>query len=719
MARIDELLSQMTLQEKTGQLNMVAAGRSITGPVIAGNVAEGVRNGRIGGLLNIWGAEEVHNLQKIAIEGTKLKIPLLIGLDVLHGHRTVFPIPLGETAAFDPALWQRSAAEAAAEAAADGVALTFAPMLDVARDPRWGRVAESPGEDPWVAARFAEAKVRGFQNSDWPAGLAGRGALAATAKHFCAYGAAQAGIDYAPADVSARALEEIYLPPFAAAIEAGCAAVMPAFNSVAGEPMTAHVWLLRDWLRGLHGFDGVIVSDYNAIAELIRQGIAGDLIEAAAAALRAGVDIDMMSGAYAECLPQALERGLVSMDMVDAAVRRVLMLKERLGLFDDPFGRGTRPGVTGISQARRKFARELARRSITVLTNRNLLPLSPDLRRIALIGPLAEACAEMLGPWALAGEPQDAVTIREGLSAALPKSAIHCERGVAISDPDLSGIGPAREACHSADLVVLCLGEAAHMSGEAASRANPGLPGSQSALAEAVFNIAGELGKPVAVLLSSGRPLMISALAANADALVATWFLGIEAGNAIADVLTGAFNPCGRLPITWPREIGQVPVFFSSRPSGRPANPDDPHTSKYLDIPVEPQFYFGHGLSYSRFKLSAPRLNTSTIKPGEDIVVEADVCNEGPVAGEQTVFLFLRDIVASVSRPLLELKGFAKIALAPGKRGTVRFTLRSADLAFPGHDLKPVLEPGEFLIFVGPSADPKELLAAKVRLLPD
>src|SRR5579885_3430036 len=282
-----------------------------------------------------------------------------------------------------------------------------------------------------------------------------------------------------------------------------------------GRPMTANVWLLRDWLRGLHGFDGVIVSDYNAIAELIRQGIAGDLIEAAAAALRAGVDIDMMSGAYAECLPQALERGLVSMDMVDAAVRRVLMLKERLGLFDDPFGRGTRPGVTGISQARRKFARELARRSITVLTNRNLLPLSPDLRRIALIGPLAEACAEMLGPWALAGEPQDAVTIREGLSAALPKSAIHCERGVAISDPDLSGIGPAREACHSADLVVLCLGEAAHMSGEAASRANPGLPGSQSALAEAVFNIAGEIGKPVAVLLSSGRPLMISALAAN------------------------------------------------------------------------------------------------------------------------------------------------------------------------------------------------------------
>ena len=712
--RISTLLAAMTLEEKIGQLTMAAVGHAVTGPVLASGVNRGIRAGRIGSLLNIWGAREVHAVQKIAVEKTRLGIPLLIGFDVLHGHKTIFPIPLAEAASFDPRLWERSAREAAIEAAAGGINMTFAPMLDIARDPRWGRIAEGPGEDPWVGAEFAKAKVRGFQGTGLPEGLAGASAIAATAKHFCAYGAALAGCDYASADVSERLLHEVYLPPFAAAVAAGCAAIMPAFNDVAGIPMTAHVPLLRDWLRRDIGFDGVIVSDYNSIAELLRHGVAGDLAEAAAAALLAGVDIDMMSDAYSQGLPEAIARGLVSVDMVDAAVRRVLTLKERLGLFDDPYRRGS-AGTPAAAKARTELAREQARRTIVVLANDGVLPLSPTLRRIALIGPLADARADMLGPWAAAGNAADPVTIREGLAAALPEAEITVAPGVAIDGADMSGIAAAREICQGAKIVLLCLGEAANMSGEAASRANPGLPGVQSALAEAIF----DLGKPVVALISSGRPLMIGAIVEKARAVVATWFLGAEAGNAIADVLTGKFNPTGRLPLTWPRDVGQVPIFFAARPSGRPANPDDHYTSKYLDMPVEPLFFFGHGLSYSRFSLTNLRARNAEFKRDDELTIEVDVLNEGPAAGEATVFLFARDMVASVARPLLELKGVGKIAQRPGEGGTVCFKLAAEALAFPGSDLKPVLEPGEFLLLAGQSADPRKLLSIKVRALSD
>jgi beta-glucosidase len=716
MPRIDELLAAMTVEEKIGQLNMVATGYAVTGPVVASGVIEGIRAGRIGSLLNIWGAREVHAVQKIAVEKTRLGIPLLIGFDVLHGHKTIFPIPLGEAASFDPPLWERGAREAAIEAAADGIAVTFAPMLDIARDPRWGRIAEGPGEDPWVGAEFAKAKVRGFQGVGLPDGLAGASAVAATAKHLCAYGAALAGRDYASADVSERELHEVYLPPFAAAVAAGCAAIMPAFNNVAGIPMTAHVALLRDWLRRDIGFDGVIVSDYNAIAELLRHGVAGDLAEAAAAALLAGVDIDMMSDAYSQGLPEAIARGLVSIGMVDGAMRHVLKLKEHLCLFDDPYRRGSAGAATPTAaKARIELARELARRAIVVLANDHVLPLSPTLRRIALIGPLADARAEMLGPWALAGSAAGPVTIHEGLAVALPEAEITIAPGVAIDGADTSGIAAAREICQDADLVVLCLGEAANMSGEAASRANPGLPGVQSALAGAIF----DLGKPVVALISSGRPLMITAIVEKAKAVVATWFLGVEAGNAIADVLTGKFNPTGRLPVTWPRDVGQVPIFFAARPSGRPANPHDHYTSKYLDMPVEPLFFFGHGLSYSRFVLTNLRASKAAFKHGDELTIEVDVTNEGPAAGEATVFLFARDMVASVVRPLLELKGVGKIALRPGEGRTVSFRLAAEALAFPGSDLKPVLEPGEFLLLAGQSADPRQMLTVKVCALPD
>ncbi|MGH6847949.1 MAG: glycoside hydrolase family 3 N-terminal domain-containing protein [Methylocella sp.] len=715
MNRIDALLAAMTLEEKIGQLNMAAAGYAVTGPVLASRVTEGIRAGRIGSLLNIWGAREVHAVQKIAVEETRLGIPLLIGFDVLHGHKTIFPIPLAEAASFDPLLWERSARAAAIEAAADGISVAFAPMLDIARDPRWGRIAEGPGEDPWVGAEFAKAKVNGFQGTGLPEGLAGAGTVAATAKHFCAYGAALAGRDYASADVSERLLHEVYLPPFAAAVAAGCAAIMPAFNDIAGIPMTVHIPLLRDWLRREAGFDGVIVSDYNAIAELLRHGVAGDLAEAAAAALLAGVDIDMMSDAYSQGLPEAIARGLVSNDLVDAAVRRVLKLKEHLGLFDDPYRRGSAgTAAPAATKARIELARELARRSIVVLTNDHVLPLSPTLRRIALVGPLADARADMLGSWVLVGSAAGPVTIREGFTAALCDAEIVFAPAVTIAGDDTSGIAAARELCRDADLVLLCLGEAAYMSGEAASRANPGLPGVQSALAEAIF----DLSKPVVALISSGRPLMIAAIVEKARAVVATWFLGAEAGNAIADVLTGKFNPTGRLPVTWPRDVGQVPIFFAARPSGRPANPDDHYTSKYLDMPVEPLFFFGHGLSYSRFTLTNLRASNAEFKRGDELTIEVDVMNDGPAAGEATVFLFARDMVASVARPVLELRGVGKIVLCPGEGGTVRFKLAALALTFPGRDLKPVFEPGEFLLFAGQNADPRELLSIKVRALP-
>lgn len=702
----------MTLEEKIGQLSMAAGGFAVTGPVLAGELAEGVRAGRIGNLLNLRGAEEARAIQRLAVEESRLKIPLLIGFDVLHGHRTIFPIPLAEAAVFDPLLWEFSARAAAIEAAADGIAMTFAPMLDIARDPRWGRIAEGPGEDPWVAARFAEAKVRGFQGSN----LAAADAIAATAKHFCAYGAALAGRDYASADVSERLLQEVYLPPFAAAIAAGCAAIMPGFNDVNGIPMTVHVPLLRDWLRRQHGFDGVVVSDYNAIAELLNHGVAADLANAAAAALQAGVDIDMMSDAYRQGLPTALARGLVAMDQIDASVRRVLALKERLGLFDDPYGRGAlRPPDPLKAAASRELARDIARRAIVVLTNDGVLPFPRELRRIAIIGPLADVGAEMLGPWPAAGVAGDSVTVLQALTEALPNAEIVFERGVGIEDDDASGVVAALAVCRSADLVLLCLGEAAAMSGEAASRANPVLPGRQAELAQAVL----DQGKPTVALVFSGRPLIIPMLVERARAVVAAWFLGAEAGHAVADVLTGIFNPTGRLPVTWPRHIGQVPIFYAVRPSGRPAGSNELYASKYLDLPTEPLFPFGHGLSYSRFTLANLRASSESLRLGDEIIVTVDVFNEGPVAGEETLFLFARDVVASVARPLLELKGMAKIALRAGESGIVQFPLPARSLCHLDANLQPRLEPGEFRLSVGPSADPRRHLTIALWALPD
>jgi beta-glucosidase len=711
-ARIAQLIEAMTLEEKVGQLNMLTADMAVTGPVVSGDYMAALRAGRLGSMLNLFGAEVTREVQRVAVEETRLGIPLIFGYDVIHGHRTIFPIPLAEAAAFDPDLWERTARVAAVEAADEGLTLVFAPMLDVSRDPRWGRISESAGEDPWLTCRLAEAKVRGLQGRD----LRAPSAVAATAKHLAAYGAAMAGRDYAQVEVSERSLHEVYLPPFRASVDAGVATIMPAFTDLAGVPLTANTAVLRDLVRTRWGFDGVMISDYNAIAELIPHGIAGDVAEAAALALKAGVDIDLMASAYTKGLPAALDRGLIAVADIDAAVRRVLTLKARLGLFDDPY----REGAAGVLDARarkahREAARDAARRSIVLLTNRDgLLPVAPPPRRIAVLGPLADAREEMLGPWSGAGRADDMVTFLEGMREAWPHSEIGHAKGVDIDGDDMSGIPAAFDLARHADLVILCLGEARWMSGEAGCRARPGLPGRQAALADAVL----ESGKPVVVLLSSGRPLTVSWLFERAGAVLATWYLGSEAGHAVADVLGGRWNPSGRLPVSWPVDVGQIPVFYARLPTGRPFDAGIRYTSKYLDIPNEPLFPFGHGLGYSRFALGNLRVDRTELRPGEAVSIEVDVANAGTVAGEETILLFVRDPVASVSRPVLELKGMTKVSLEGGRRGTARMTLTADALAFLGPDLEPRLEPGLFEFFVGPAASTNRLLKICVTLLP-
>ncbi|WP_119389753.1 glycoside hydrolase family 3 N-terminal domain-containing protein [Taklimakanibacter lacteus] len=709
--RVVQLMRAMSVEEKIGQLNMLTAGLVTTGPGDPANYLEALKAGRLGSLFNLFGRKQVRDVQRIAVEETRLGIPLIFGYDIIHGHRTIFPIPLGEAAAFDAALWERTARIAALEGAAEGLNLTFAPMLDVSRDPRWGRIAESAGEDSWLTSLFAKAKVKGFQGDDVKSPLS----LAATAKHLAAYGAAMAGRDYAEVEISERALHEVYLPPFEASVKAGVAALMPAFTDMDSIPLTAHVAILRDIVRRQWGFEGVIISDYNAIAELIAHGIAADLTEAATLALKAGVDIDMMGHAYVQGLPKALQSGAVTMDLIDQAVGRVLMLKEQLGLFDDPY----RDAAANFDHKARRVeyrdaALDAARRSIVLLTNRNnVLPIRQAPRRVAILGPLANAQAEMLGPWSGAGLIEDMVPFLPGLRAAWPQSEILHTAGVDIEGGDLDGIAAAVDMARRADLTILCLGEQRFMSGEAGSRGRPDLPGHQAELAKAVLDV----GKPVIVLLSSGRPLAVTDLIERADAVLATWFLGSEAGHAVADVVTGLWNPSAKLPVSWPVDVGQIPVFYAHRPSGRPKLSDFRYESKYLDLPNEPLFPFGHGLSYTRFTYSGFSASPSELRPGNKVTLDVTVSNEGEVAGEETALFFMRDPVASVSRPVLELKGLAKLTLAPGQSQTVTVVLTTADMMFPGQDFASKLEAGEFLFFVGSSAREETLLKASVRLV--
>jgi beta-glucosidase len=700
----------MTLEEKLGQLQQLDG--EANGNYRPEHI-ELVRRGLLGSTLNVRGARRTNELQRIAVEQSRLKIPLIFGFDVIHGYRTIFPVPLGEAASWDPVIVERAAAAAAAEAAAAGVRWTFAPMVDIARDPRWGRIVEGAGEDPYLGAVMAAARVRGFQGRDYSA----PDKVVACAKHWVGYGAAEAGRDYNTTDMSENRLREVYFPPFKAALDAGVGTFMSAFNDLNGVPTSGNPFTLTKVLRDEWKFDGFVVSDYESIKEMINHGLVANESEAARAALSAGVDMEMVSRLYGKHTPALIRDGKLSAATIDNAVRRILRIKFRLGLFDKPYADETREQATLLSRANLAAAREVAARSIVLLKNeRKVLPLGKEVRSIAVIGALAENQADMLGSWSGDGRKEDAVTLLEGIRAKVPRTTkVTYAKGCAVSGTDETNetlsIDEAVRAARESDVAIVAVGESADMSGEAASRASLDLPGRQLELVKAVVAV----GKPVVIVLINGRPLTINWIADNAPAILETWFGGTQAGNAIADVLFGDVSPGGKLPVTFPRAVGQVPLYYAHKNTGRPPDPANKYTSKFLDVPVTPLYPFGFGLSYTAFRLTNLRLNAPSIRPDGQIKVSVDVENIGGRAGDEVVQLYLRDLVASVTRPLKELKGFVRIALKPGEQRRVEFTLASEQLGFYNRDLRFVVEPGEFRVFVGTNS--AEGLEASFRVL--
>jgi beta-glucosidase len=696
---VDSVLAGMTLEEKVGQLNQLSGLGAPTGPGGAPAGIEQIRRGEVGSFLNVVGRDTVMRLQRIAVEQSRTHIPLLFALDVIHGFRTTFPVPLAEASSWDPAAVQRSARVAAAEAAAQGISWTFAPMVDIARDPRWGRIVEGSGEDPYLGAIMAAARVRGFQGSN----LRDQSTIAATVKHFAAYGAAEGGRDYNIADVPERTLRDIYLPPFQAAVCAGAQTLMAAFNEIDGVPAHAHRRLLTDILRGEWRFDGAVVSDWTGIGELLNHGIGGDSGSVGTLALNAGVDIDMVSEIFRKQLPSLVRAGSVAPQTLDEAVRRVLRLKYRLGLFQSPYRVGDSAHVQGVglSAENRAAAREVARASIVLLKNdHNTLPLSKNLGTLAVIGELAADSGAAIGNWSALGRGADAVSVLTGIRRAVsPRTRVVHERGASPMDDDTTGIASAVRVARQADAIVLVLGESPLQSAEAASRADVGLPGAQLRLAQAIA----ATGKPVVVVLMNGRPLAIQWLHDNVPAIVETWFLGVEHGTATANVLFGDYNPGGKLTATFPRVTGQVPIYYGHRNTGRPPT-NEKYTSKYIDVPWTPLYPFGHGLSYTTFRHGTPRASATTMRPADTLRVEVDVTNAGTVAGDEVVQLYIRDDVGSVTRPVRELRGFRRVRLAPGETRTIVFAIQVQDLAFHDAALARVAEPGTFTVFVGGSS---------------
>ncbi|NZA27405.1 beta-glucosidase BglX [Luteimonas sp. SJ-92] len=700
-AAVEALLARMTLEEKLGQLTQYRGRGSDTGPRVPEGGEAQIRGGQVGSFLGVYGADYSRQMQQVAVEESRLGIPLLFAHDVIHGFRTTFPVPLAEAASFDLEAVENAARIAAVEATAHGLHWTFAPMVDLARDPRWGRIVEGAGEDPHLGATMAAARVRGFQGAD----LAAADTMLATAKHFVAYGAAEGGRDYNTVDMSERTLHETYLPPFRAAVEAGVQSIMPAFNEVAGVPMHAHRPLIEDLLRGEWGFDGVLVSDYNAIQELMPHGVAATRADAGILGLEAGVDVDMVSGIYLEDVAAAVRDGRLDEAFVDASVRRVLRAKHRLGLFDDPYRYSdpAREKAVTLTEEHRGAARDLARKSFVLLKNEDdALPLSAGaLRTLAVVGPLADDRREMLGNWVAAGRPEDVVTPLAGLREALGSDVriLHA-RGADIDGDDTSGFAEALEAARRADAVVLFLGESQEMSAEANNRTTLDLPGVQEQLARAVH----ATGKPVVAVLFGGRPLSVNWLHENVPAIMMAWFPGTEAGHALADVLLGGHAPGGKLPVTFPRNVGQVPIHYNHKNTGRPPDADDKYTAKYLDVHWSPLYPFGHGLGYTSFRYDALRVDAPRIRRGDAVEVEVRVTNTGRRAGEEVVQLYLRDDVASVTRPVKELRGFQRVALQPGESRRVRFRLEPEALAVLDAGMRPVVEPGTFTVFAGGSS---------------
>lgn len=711
----DSVLRLMTLEEKLGQLNQLPGG----GHQISAQDQQAIRAGRVGSFLNVFGADFTRQLQHIAVTESRLRIPLLFAHDVIHGFRTIFPVPIAQAASFDSARVELSARQAAVEASAHGLMWTFAPMVDIARDPRWGRIVEGAGEDPFLGSVMAAAQVRGFQGGDNAARLGAADALLATAKHFAGYGGAEGGRDYNTVELTERTLWETYMPPYEAAVRAGAATVMASFNEIGGVPAHASDWLLRDVLRGRWGFRGLVVSDWGGISELVPHGVAAGTGEAGILGLRAGVDVDMSDHVYVDSVAPLTKSGRVAAPLVDSAVRRVLRIKYLLGLFADPykFSDAAREKLNALSPARVADARRAARESIVLLKNANrTLPLGRNLRSIAVIGPLADDRASALGSWAADGRPDEATTVLAGIRAALGNSTrIIIARGAPVDTADTTGFDLARRAAGEADAVVLVVGERADMSGEASSRSSIELPGSQRDLVLEVVRAARNstgAAKPVVVVLMNGRSLAFPEVASAAPAVLETWFLGTQHGVAVADVLFGDYNPGGKLPVTFPRATGQIPIYYNHRNTGRPADTANHYTSKYLDLPSTPLFPFGYGLSYTTFAYSNLRLSAPQIRAGDGVSVSVEVRNSGDRTGDEVAQLYVRDDVASVAEPVKALKGFRRLTLQPGESRTVTFRLAPDSFALYDRGMRRVVEPGSFTIYAGTNS--VDLLSAKM-----
>ena len=696
--RVDSVLSLMSLDDKIGQLNQLSFGIG-WGPNVKVAVPDEykdlIREGKIGSFLNAVGAEFTYELQKIAVNDSKLKIPLLFGLDVIHGFKTTFPIPLGEAATWQPEIIEMSAHYQAMEAASAGIHWTFSPMVDIARDPRWGRIMEGSGEDPYLGSQMAAARVRGYQEnlSDLN--------IIACAKHYAAYGGAEGGRDYNTVDISERTLRDVYLPPYKAAVDAGVHTLMSSFNEIGGVPASGSKYLLTDVLRDQWGFKGFVVSDWNSIGELVVHGVAADLKQAAEIAINAGLDMDMESRAYIANLKELVEEDKVDEDVIDESVKRVLRIKFMLGLFDDPFrycNKEREEKNIGTEEIR-IAASEVARRSMVLLKNeKNILPLKKNYKRIAVIGPLANSQSDPLGGWAAMGDSSNVTTVLEGLKKYVDnKTQILYSEGCKINDQSTKGFKDAVKITKRADVIVLVLGESRDMSGEAWSRSSLDLPGVQEDLAKELL----KTKKPIVVVLMNGRPLSIPWLNENVDAILEAWFPGVTAGDAIAKVLFGDYNPSGKLPVSFPRTVGQIPIYYNHKNTGRPGREEEHYTSKYLDIPMTPLYPFGYGLSYTTFNFENLNLSSNKLNEEDSLIVSVTVKNTGNYDGEEVVQLYVRDLVGTVTRPVKELKGFKKVMLKRGEEKTVQFTLHEKDLRFTAADMKFKSEPGIFKVFVG------------------
>ncbi|MDB5193488.1 MAG: bglX [Segetibacter sp.] len=722
---VETLLSKMTLDEKIGQLNLLTPGGGVaTGAVVSTGVETKIKAGSVGGLFGVIGVDKIKQAQELAVTQSRLKIPLIFGSDIIHGYKTTFPIPLGLSCSWDLNMIERSARIAAIEATADGLNWAFSPMVDIARDPRWGRVAEGAGEDTYLGSQIAKAMVRGYQGND----LAANNTLMACVKHFALYGAAEAGRDYNTVDMSRQRMFEYYLPPYKAAIDAGVASVMTSFNEVDGIPATGNKWLMTDLLRKQWGFKGFVVTDYTAINEMIDHGM-GDLQKVSAMSLNAGTDMDMVGEGFLSTLKKSLKEGKVTQKQINDACRRILEAKYKLGLFDDPYRYcdASRATKEVLSTDKRQAAREFGVRSAVLLKNNGTLPLKKT-GTIALIGPLANDKNNMLGTWAVSGDFQLSVPVLDGLkNVGGKKLNVLYAKGANISDDTVFAkkvnvfgeriaidkqspdrlISEAVETANRADVIVAVVGEASEMSGEAASRSDISLPGSQRRLLEELA----KTGKPLIVVVMSGRPLILTREFELATSMLHVWFQGHEAGNSIADLLFGNHNPSGKLTMSFPYSVGQIPIYYNHKNTGRPqpVGPTQKFRSNYLDVPNEPFFPFGYGLSYTSFSYGDVQLNKTTMKPTDKLTVKIGLSNTGKFDGEEVVQLYIRDIAASVAQPVKKLKAFQKVFLRAGETKDVTFTLTTEELKFFNNDLKWVYEPGDFTVFVGGnSRDVKE-----------